>query len=91
MFDAEYTHEGDRCTFEVLVQRFELTDGALGPIGELVHDIDLRDGKFGRPEVAGVERLITGVAAGNDDDQARIAGGSMLFDALYEAFKRRKT
>jgi hypothetical protein len=91
MFEAEYTHEGDRCTFEVLLQRFALTDGALGPVGEVVHDIDIRDGKFGRPEVAGVERLITGVAAGNGDDQARIAAGSVLFDSLYEAFKRRKT
>jgi hypothetical protein len=91
MFDAEYSHEGDRCTFEVLCQRFELTDGALGPVGEVVHDIDLRDGKFGRPEVAGVERLITGVAAGHGNDEARIAAGSVLFDSLYEAFKRRKT
>jgi hypothetical protein len=91
MFEAEYTHEGDRCTFEVLLKRFELADGALGPVGEVVHDIDVRDSKFGRPEVAGVERLITGVAAGNGDDEARIVAGSVLFDALYEAFKRRKT
>jgi hypothetical protein len=91
MFEAEYTHEGDRCTFEVLRERFELADGALAPVGEVVHDIDVRDGKFGRPEVAGVERLITGVAAGHGDDEARIAAGSVLFDALYEAFKRRKT
>ena len=91
MFEAEYTHQGDRCTFEVLVERFVLGDLALGPVGEVVHDIDVRDGKFGRPEVAGVERLITGVAAGNADDEARIAAGSVLFDALYEAFTRRKT
>jgi hypothetical protein len=91
MFEAEYTHEGDRCTFEVLLQRFELTDGALTPIAEVVHDIDIRDGKFSRPEVAGIERLITGVAAGNGDDESRIAAGSVLFDSLYEAFKRRKT
>jgi hypothetical protein len=91
MFEAEYTHEGDRCTFEVLLHRFGLIDGALAPIGEVVHDIDIRDGKFGRPEVAGVERLVTGVAAGNGDDEGRIAAGSVLFDSLYEAFKRRKT
>ena len=29
MFEAEFTHEGDRCTFEVLLQRLKLTDAAL--------------------------------------------------------------
>src|SRR5262249_52819736 len=41
MFEAEFTHEGDRCTFEVLIERFLLADPALGPIGAVVHDIDL--------------------------------------------------
>jgi hypothetical protein len=91
MFEAEYTHQGEDCTFEVLLARFGLEDVALSSIGQIVHDIDLRDGKFGRPEVPGVERMVTGVAAGHADDQARIAAGSVLFDALYEAFKRRKT
>ena len=91
MFEAEYTHEGDRCTFEVSVKRFELADGPLGPVAEIVHDIDVRDGKFGRSEVPGIERLITGMAAGirrrRGPDRRRLH----LFDSLYEAFKRRKT
>jgi hypothetical protein len=45
MFEAEYTHEGDRCTFEVLVQRFALDDAALHQMAEILHDIDLKDGK----------------------------------------------
>jgi hypothetical protein len=62
MFEAEFTHEGDQCTFEVLVARLGLDDPALGPLAEIVHDIDLKDGKFGRPEVAGIEPLIAGLA-----------------------------
>jgi hypothetical protein len=42
MFEAEFTHEGDRCTFEVLLQKSGLNDRALTAIGEIVHDIDLR-------------------------------------------------
>src|SRR6185369_3506918 len=53
MFQAEYTHEGDQCTFEVLRQRFGIGDAALGPIAELVHDIDLKDAKFDRAEAVG--------------------------------------
>jgi hypothetical protein len=90
MFDAEYTHEGDRCTFEVLLARFELVDAALMAIAEVVHDIDLRDGKFGRPEVAGIERLVTGVAAGHDDDEGRLAAATVLFEGLHAGFKRRR-
>ena len=91
MFEAEYTHEGDCCTFEVLLSRFGLTsDSALAAVGEVVHDIDLRDGKFARPETAGVERLVTGLAAGHDEDEARLAAACVVFQGLYEGFKRRR-
>src|SRR6266487_2616852 len=58
MFEAEYTHEGDACTFETLVARFGLGDRALRVIAEIAHDIDCKEAKFGRPEAPGVERLI---------------------------------
>src|SRR5262249_28334895 len=54
MFDGEYTHEGELCTFEVLLARFELTDAALRPIAEVIHDIDLKDARYDRPETAGL-------------------------------------
>jgi hypothetical protein len=88
MFEAEYTHEGDRCTFEVLVQRFELDDVALHQVAEIIHDIDLKDGKFGRPETAGIDRLIVGLCAANPDDDTRLAQGASIFAGLYESFKR---
>jgi hypothetical protein len=91
MFEAEYTHEGDACTFEVLARRFGVTEAGVVAIGEVVHDIDVRDGKFGRPKTAGVERLVTGLALTVADDDARLALGSQIFEALYEAWRRRKT
>src|SRR5580765_705846 len=54
MFQGEYTHEGDRCTFETLLLRFGLTDPALRALGEIVHDVDCKDEKFGRAEAAGI-------------------------------------
>ena len=90
MFEAEFTHEGDRCTFEVLVGRLGLEDPALAPIAEIVHDIDLKDTKFGRPETPGIERLIAGIALGHRDDEARLARGTALLDDLYEWFRRRR-
>ena len=58
MFEAEFTHEGDLCTFEVLRARLAIDDPAMRPIAEIVHDIDLKDEKFGRPEASGIDRLI---------------------------------
>ncbi len=89
MFQAEFTHEGDRCTFEVLLQRMKLNDAALRAIGEIVHDIDLKDGKFGRPEVSGINCVITGICRAYKDDDARLSRGSALFDDLYASFVRK--
>jgi len=90
MFEAEFTHDGDLCTFEVLVREFALDDGALRTIAEIVHDIDLKDSKFSRPDTLGVERLINGIAMANKDDEGRLAQGATVFDGLYEYFKKRR-
>jgi hypothetical protein len=89
MFEAEFTHEGDQCTFEVLLRRFGLTDRALQRMGEIVHDIDLKDGRFAREEAAGIGQLIAGVAMRHADDEARLRDGAALFDSLY-AFSMRQ-
>jgi hypothetical protein len=89
MFEADFTHEGDRCTFEVLLQRLKLNDPALRAIAEIVHDIDLKDGKFGRPETAGIERLITGICTVHKEDEARLARASAIFEDLHGSFARR--
>ena len=87
MFEAEYTHEGEACTFEMLTTRFGLMDPALRAIGEIVHDIDYKEPTFGRPETAGVERLLSGIARQHAEDTARLTLGAALFDAFYEALR----
>jgi hypothetical protein len=88
MFEAEFTHEGDRCTFETLVRRFGLDEPALAAIAEVVHDIDLTDRKFARDDASGVERVLAGIAAAHADDVTRLALGAQVFDALYAAYSR---
>jgi hypothetical protein len=91
MFKAEFTHEGDKCTFEVLLDRIGLKDAALRAIAEIVHDIDLKDGKYGREQAAGIAHVIAGVCMTQQDDMARIERGSALFDDTYEYFKRKRS
>jgi hypothetical protein len=90
MFEAEFTHEGDRCTFEVLLGRAGLGEPALRAIAEIVHDIDLKDGKFARPEAEGIRTLIAGICAATGDDEERLARGGAVFEDLHSHFRRRR-
>ncbi len=89
MFEAEFTHEGDACSLEVLLGRTGLADPGLIPIAEIVHDIDLKDAKFQRPETAGIARLIDGIAMSHKDDGDRLTRAAAMFDDLYEYFRRK--
>lgn len=86
MYDGVgFGHEGARCTFEVLVQRFGITDPAVHRLAELVHDVDLKDDRFHAPDAATLERLVQGLRASIDDDQVLLAQGIALFEALYRS------
>jgi hypothetical protein len=88
MFEGEYTHQGDLCTFEVLVAAAHLGERhpALRPIAEIIHDIDLKDQRFQRPETAGVAGLIKGLCLRHPEDEVRLERGAMIFDDLFESF-----
>ncbi len=90
MVGGDFTHEADHCTFETLASRAGIKDAPLQPIAEIVHEIDLKDGKFGRPETRGIERLLTGVFNAHSRDEERLDRGFALFDELFESFRRKK-
>jgi hypothetical protein len=87
MVGGDFTHADGGCTFETLVSRHGLKDPALTPVAEIVHDIDLKDEKFGRPETPGVERVLAGLLGAHASDEDRLARGYELFDGLYESFR----
>ncbi|WP_097093283.1 chromate resistance protein ChrB domain-containing protein [Novosphingobium sp. Chol11] len=92
MADAEFTHEADRCSFETLLLRANLTDDpALQAIGEIIHELDIADGKFARPETAGLGAMLSGVCASTDDDLQRIALASDALNQFHAFFSNRKT
>jgi hypothetical protein len=86
---GDFTHEGDHCTFETLVARCGFSDPAVAQIAEIVHDIDLKDGKFGRVDAPGILQLVTGIALAHPEDLDRLDRGLALFDDLYESFRPR--
>jgi hypothetical protein len=89
MFEGEFTHEGDLCSFEVLSKRFFSEDQALVHIGKVIHDLDFKDAKFKKSETAGIGGLMEGLAAAHKSDEARLDRGKAIFDDLYEYFRRK--
>jgi len=91
MFEADFTHVSDRCTFEVLIERFEIRQPGISAIAEIVHDIDVKDNKFGRAEAAGIASLLAGLALGYREDERRLEFGSQVFDLLLELYQRKRS
>jgi hypothetical protein len=85
---GEFSHHGEDCTFETLLKRFGIADKALRVIGEMVHDADLEDEKFQRPECLGLDRILKGWAKRGMSDDEILSRGENCFDGLY-AFLRR--
>lgn len=89
MAEAEYTHVMEKCSFEVMVERFGLTDPALIQVTRIIHDIDLKETAFGLPETAGVQALLDGITVSTDNDLERIDRASAVLDSLLAFFKNR--
>ena len=85
MFGVEFTHRGELCTFEALCDLFRLQDPALTSIAAIVHDLDLKDGRFGAREAATVGLLIEGLRLTHADDDVLLVEGMSLFETLYRA------
>ncbi|MDQ2914433.1 MAG: chromate resistance protein [Chloroflexota bacterium] len=84
MLEAEFTHAGPKCTFEVMIERLELADDpALIEMGLIVRGADLPAGRRLRPESVGLEALIDGIQATTPDDDEKLRLTGPLYEALY--------
>ena len=91
-FDApgvELSHHGEDCTFETLVKRARLRDRRLVRLAEVVHEADLRDGKYPHEEARGIDVAIRAMLAASPDDDQVLAQGIALFEGLYATTSRK--
>ena len=88
MFGVEFTHRGEHCTFETLCSTFGIKDPAVARIAEIVHDLDLKDGRFGASDAATIDALIEGLQLATADDDTLLERGITLFESLFRAFEQ---
>src|SRR5262245_3065446 len=86
---ADFGHQGEDCTFETLAKRYGIKDRRLRHIAEIVHEADLRDGKFTRSEAVGVDLAISGLVEAVADDHELLDRGMAMFDGLYRVLKQK--
>jgi hypothetical protein len=85
MFGVSFGHRGERCSFEVLIDHFGIQDKGVRHIAKIVHDIDLKDQRYGLPEAPVVARMVEGLRATYADDNDLLTHGMAMFAALYES------
>ncbi len=86
MYGVEFSHHGDACSFETLLARFAIHDAAANRVAQIVHDLDLKDEKYGAAEAGAVGRMVEGLCQMYADDQERLEQGMRMFEALYQSF-----
>jgi hypothetical protein len=85
---ARLSHRGEDCSFETFLKEYELEDPVLREIAEIVHDADLMDEKYGRPESEGLDAIIRGMQMVLPDDETLTGYTDVLFDGLYAYLSR---
>ncbi|GAB4388177.1 MAG: chromate resistance protein [Thermodesulfovibrionales bacterium] len=84
---GEFTHSGDLCTFEVMLRAFRLKDKALRKMAAIVHELDLKDGRYSNPEARGVEEILSGIRKTVRDDREALEKGMAVFEHLFASFR----
>ena len=80
---ARYTHRDGKCSFEVLIEEYEITDPALHRLARIVHGADVTNDLWDCPEAPGLKAIAHGFAMTTPDDHAKLAAEFGVYDALY--------
>ena len=90
MYSGDFSHHGKLCTFEVLAQHFSVADSTVDRLAQIVHDLDMKDNRYGAPEAPAVGRMVEGLRQLHADDAALLEQGITMFEALARSFETTK-
>ncbi len=81
-------HHQNLCTFETFLAIFNLQDSSLKIMGEIIHEIDLRDGKFFHPQIEGIAAILDGWRQSGLPNEELETHGVVLFEGLFSVLNR---
>lgn len=84
---VELGHHDNKCSFETIMEKYNLDDPALKCIAQIVHGADVRDDLTKFPESAGLRAIAYGFYLLVDDDHKKMELEFPIYDALYEYCK----
>jgi hypothetical protein len=90
MYEGGFGHRGEDCTFETLSKAFQIRDKDVAVMGEMIHDADLFDEKFGRKEGFGIDEVMKGWAQQNLSDSLLLERGIELAEGLYQSLRKKQ-
>ena len=85
---ARLSHRGEDCSFETFLKEYDLDDPVLGEISEIVHDAELMDEKYARPESEGLDAIVRGMQLSLPDDLTLSGYTDALYEGLYAYLSR---
>ena len=80
---ADYTHRDNKCSFEVLIEEYQLDDPALHALAQIVHGADIPPDINLVPEAAGLRAIAEGFYLVCPDDYEKLGREFPVYDALY--------
>jgi hypothetical protein len=85
---VELGHHGEACSFDAIVEKYDLADPALAELALIVRGADT-DAKDLTPESRGLEAIATGFHLAFQDDHEQLERELPVYDALYAYCRQR--
>lgn len=85
---AELGHQGEKCSFDAIVEKYKIRDPAVLELAKIVRAADT-DKMGAVPEAAGLEAVMTGLGMAAKDDHEAVNKASPVYDAFYTNCKLR--
>jgi len=81
--DFELGHHNGKCTFEAVIEKYEIKDPWVLELAKIIHDADVESDEDVTPEASGVEAIAAGAMYIVEDDYEALEKGFFIYDALY--------
>jgi hypothetical protein len=89
--EVKLNHRGDRCTFEAILEDYNLSEPALHRLALIVRGADVKGQEHVSPESLGLRAIAHGFALSGISDEERLAREFPIYDALYEFVRHQPT